>query len=43
MRLCDADIVSVDSASGKGVQRQVVVWVRESADPAYLIGPTGLK
>lgn len=43
MGLCDADIVSIDSACGKGVQRQVVVWVRESADPAYLIGPAGLK
>lgn len=43
MGLCDADIVKVTGAPKVGAQRQVVIWVRESADPAYLIGPIGLR
>ncbi|GBQ21185.1 hypothetical protein [Tanticharoenia sakaeratensis] len=43
MGLCDADIYS-DSRPGCGeVVNHVLVWVRESADPAYLIRPQGMR
>lgn len=42
MGLCDADIFSPSEASDDSMQ-QIVVWVRESADPAYLIRPSGSR
>ena len=43
MGLCDADVFIAESASGAADGEQVLVWVRESADPAYLIRPEGAR
>jgi hypothetical protein len=40
MGLCDAD---VSSRSENGPIEHVLVWVRENADPAYLLRPEGMN
>ncbi|GBR05728.1 hypothetical protein [Acetobacter oeni] len=42
MGLCDADIFIDDDAGYCGAE-QILVWVRESADPAYIIRPAGSR
>lgn len=43
MGLCDADIFVSDGDTGAVGSEMVLVWVRESADPAYIIRPEGLR
>lgn len=40
MGLCDADIF-IDDEVGSCDAEQILIWVRESADPAYIIRPIG--
>ena len=40
MGLCDVD---VSPRSGNGPIEHVLVWVRENADPAYLLRPEGMN
>ncbi|NVN10034.1 MULTISPECIES: hypothetical protein [Nguyenibacter] len=40
MGLCDID---VSSRSENGAIEHVLIWVRENADPAYLLRPEGMK
>ncbi|NHN85931.1 hypothetical protein GOB93_14955 [Acetobacter musti] len=42
MGLCDAD-VCVDDEAGYCNAEQILIWVRESADPAYIIRPMGSR
>lgn len=44
MGLCDADISPRVTAQGESVMiEHVMVWVRENADPAYMIRPEGMR
>ncbi|MBB2200351.1 hypothetical protein HLH28_01925 [Gluconacetobacter tumulisoli] len=40
MGLCDVDVAA---RSDDGVIEHVLVWVRENADPAYLVRPEGMN
>lgn len=40
MGLCDVDVASADK--GEDIEH-VLVWVRENADPAYMIRPEGMR
>ncbi|CUW47203.1 hypothetical protein ATCC53582_01310 [Novacetimonas hansenii] len=40
MGLCDVDVASAED--GEGIEH-VLVWVRENADPAYMIQPEGMR
>lgn len=40
MGLCDADICRDEEASHAEAE-QILVWVRENADPAYIVRPEG--
>jgi len=39
MGLCDADVCRDEN----GMAEQILVWVRENADPAYRVRPEGMR
>jgi len=39
MGLCDADVCRDEDTAAE----QILVWVRENADPAYLVRPEGMR
>ena len=43
MGVSDAEISMTSGASGPQAIEHVLIWVRESADPAYMIQPRGLR
>jgi len=43
MGLCDADICEDGRNEVGSVIHHVLVWVRENADPAYMIRPRGMR
>ncbi|AOX19446.1 hypothetical protein [Kozakia baliensis] len=43
MGICDADIALDNHAGQKDMIAHVLIWVRENADPAYMIRPKGLR
>ena len=44
MGLCDADVSPRSTAQrGTATIEHVLVWVRENADPAYMIRPEGMR
>ena len=44
MGLCDADVTPrVNSQEESVMLEHVMVWVRENADPAYMVRPEGMR
>lgn len=43
MGLCDVDVAPRAAQEDSVVLEHVLVWVRENADPAYMVRPEGLR
>ncbi len=43
MGLCDVDVSPRGPAGSPIVLEQISIWVRENADPAYVIRPDGMR